>query len=184
MGFTAMSGAGPCITLFIALVLLVGVLNAQDCNCFECKNVTEGVYKGSYYAMGDASSTGGCLYRDPTTGRIIRACDSEATLADTYVYEQCENVTDLCQDLRSVLNPLRLQTLVISTGLGTAPGRYRCLRLATTVSPPARLPATMGQLFMIFGAQLLTFHSGSLLWAIMTYHAVCLTKQGNKEETT
>jgi len=91
--FTAMSGAGPSNTLFIALVLLVGVLNAQDCNCFECKNVTEGVYKGSYYAMGDASSTGGCLYRDPLTGRIIRACDSEASVADTYVYEQCENVT-------------------------------------------------------------------------------------------
>ena len=33
------------------------------------------------------------MSRDPTTGRIIRACDSEATLADTYVYEQCENVT-------------------------------------------------------------------------------------------
>ena len=31
--------------------------------------------------------------RDPITGRIIRACDAEATLADEYVYEQCENVT-------------------------------------------------------------------------------------------
>ena len=30
---------------------------------------------GSYYSMGE--HTGGCLYREPNSGRIIRACDSE-----------------------------------------------------------------------------------------------------------
>ena len=30
---------------------------------------------GTYYSMGE--QTGGCLYREPNSGRIIRACDSE-----------------------------------------------------------------------------------------------------------
>merc|ERR1712215_86350 len=75
------------------LLLLFVALSEEQCNCFECKDVTEGPHVGTYYAMGDQGSTGGCLYRDPNTGKIIRACDQEATFGDNYDYVLCANVT-------------------------------------------------------------------------------------------
>ena len=33
------------------------------------------------------------MSRDPHTGKIIRACDDEASLGDNYPYEICEDVT-------------------------------------------------------------------------------------------
>ena len=32
------------------------------------------------------------LFRDPHTGKIIRACDQEASLGDSYEYEICKDV--------------------------------------------------------------------------------------------
>eukprot|EP00092_Neocalanus_flemingeri_P018822 GFUD01020380.1.p2 GENE.GFUD01020380.1~~GFUD01020380.1.p2 ORF type:complete len:160 (+),score=26.68 GFUD01020380.1:14-493(+) len=79
--------------ILVCILLLCVGISEEQCNCFECKNVTVGIYQGEYYSMGDQGSTGGCLYRNPHTGKIIRACDTEATIADTYVYEICANVT-------------------------------------------------------------------------------------------
>merc|ERR1711909_210863 len=163
------------VLMFLMMTMLVG-MSQEQCNCWKCKNITEGIHSGTYYYLDSSGNTGTCLYRDPHTGKIIRACDEEASLGDSYLYELCENVTgpEVCID-----PPIASDYGFLSRTWEGRRSKYP--RLAITVSHHARLPATMGQLFMIFGAQLLTFHDGSLLWAIMTYHAVCLTKPGEKK---
>jgi len=77
--------------LSLLMTVIVSGQTLSACNCFECKEVKEGPYLGSYYSMGE--HTGGCLYREPNSGRIIRACDSEATLGDDYLYAVCEDTS-------------------------------------------------------------------------------------------
>eukprot|EP00091_Calanus_sinicus_P016306 TRINITY_DN35608_c0_g1_i1.p1 TRINITY_DN35608_c0_g1~~TRINITY_DN35608_c0_g1_i1.p1 ORF type:complete len:159 (-),score=28.87 TRINITY_DN35608_c0_g1_i1:47-523(-) len=86
--------------ILIFLLSLCIALSEGQCNCFECKNVTEGIHKGEYYYLDSGGNTATCLYRDPHTGKIIRACDEEASLGDNYAYEICENVTgpEVCID--------------------------------------------------------------------------------------
>merc|ERR1739838_13308 len=81
----------PSVLLLLPLLLLQPDNSLQQgCNCFDCKEVKEGTYKGSYYSMGSDSSTGGCLYRNRLNGKIIRACDKELTLADSHEYTVCD----------------------------------------------------------------------------------------------
>merc|ERR1712236_28291 len=76
--------------LYITMLCIYIPTVYTQCNCFDCKNITEGPYQGTYYYMGNQ---GQCLYRNPHSGAIIRACDNEASLGDSYVYELCTNVT-------------------------------------------------------------------------------------------
>merc|ERR1712106_891117 len=82
------------LIILCILIICVGV-SEEDCNCFECKDVTEGIHKGTYYFLDQSGNTGTCLYRDPHTGKIIRACDEEASLGDSYSYEIFQNITDI-----------------------------------------------------------------------------------------
>merc|ERR1712013_388168 len=80
------------IVLSVLLAVFPGpsIPQTPGCNCFDCKEILDGPYQGSYYAMGSASLTGGCLYRNRLNGRIIRACDEELTLADSHEYTVCD----------------------------------------------------------------------------------------------
>jgi len=83
------------------LLVLVGFSTISDCqspascNCFECKTVVDGPYAGDYYAMDGTygtqttAVTGGCLYRERNNGKIIRACDTEATPGGGVQYHKC-----------------------------------------------------------------------------------------------
>ena len=60
----AMGVVIPVLPVLLLLLLPDGYdQQAPGCNCFDCKDIIEGPYAGSYYAMGSVSLTGGCLYR-------------------------------------------------------------------------------------------------------------------------